>query len=231
MTKSRNLITPKFKWQPWQIAIIVCSYQCTPNDILCRITGANIRQVYNIAARYGLIKSKWFWNIHPCSGTTKVNSDRGNSGRFKKGHVTWNTGMKGLHTPGSEKGWFTAGHQPHNTHPVGSYRIEGGTNTLQKKISDAKGSNSKRWRGVHELVWIQANGPVPEKHICVFKPGTKSTVLEEITIDKVECISLAENCRRNSVHRHGPEIAKTYQLIGAINRQINRKEKKNGNSN
>lgn len=229
MTKSRNLITPKFKWLPWQIAIVVCCYQNTSNAALSKVTGASINQIYSLAARYGLKKSKWFYAKHPSSGNTGSRPGLGAGSRFKKGHVTWNAGMKGLRTPGCEKGWFKPGSMPHNTHEIGSYRTTK-DGTLQRKISNDKGSNSKRWRGVHELVWIEHNGPLPEKHICVFKPGMRTNVLEEITIDKIECISLAENCRRNSVHNRGPEIAKAYQLIGQITRQINRKEKQHGNS-
>jgi hypothetical protein len=94
--------------------------------------------------------------------------------------------------------------------------------TLQRKISNAKGSNSKRWRGVHELVWIEANGPVPPGHICVFRPGMRTAVLEEITVERVECISFAENMRRNSYHTRFPkEIGLAIQLRGALNRKIN----------
>lgn len=230
MTKSRNLITPKFQWESWQIAIVVCCYHSTSNAALSKVTGATVNQLYGLAKRYRLNKSKWFYAHHPSNGTTKSRPSIGAGSRFQKGIVPWNTGRRGYSAPGCEKGWFKQGQSPHNTHAIGSYRYDK-DGTLQRKISNAKGSNSKRWRSVHELVWIQHNGPVPEKHICVFKPGTRTNVLEEITIDKVECISLADHCLRNSVHRYGPEIFKAHQLIGQITRQINRKEKQNGNSN
>ena len=51
------------------------------------------------------------------------------------------------------------------------------------------------------------------------------TTLEEITLDKVECISLAENMRRNSCHQYGKEIARLIQLRGAVSRQINKRGK------
>lgn len=43
----------------------------------------------------------------------------------------------------------------------------------------------------------------------------------EITIDRLECITRAENLRRNGVWRD-PELGKLYQLKGAIARQVNR---------
>lgn len=223
MTKSRNLITPRYLWQPWQIAIVVCCYECTANATLSKLTGASVKQIYSLASRYGLKKSAWFYKHHPSSGSLGTNPQRGASSRFVKGHTSWNKGIKGICAPGSEKGWFAKGSQPHNTAEVGAYRITK-DGTLQQKISNKKGNNSMRWRGVHELVWKEVNGSIPPKHICVFKPGMRTNVLQEITLDKIECISLAENCKRNSVHRNGPEIAKAYQLLGQINRQINKRE-------
>ena len=56
---------------------------------------------------------------------------------------------------------------------------------LQRKINNDKGNNSVRWRGVHELVWVEANGPVPPKHIAIFGPGARTNVIEQITVDKI----------------------------------------------
>jgi hypothetical protein len=49
------------------------------------------------------------------------------------------------------------------------------------------------WESVARLVWKEANGAIPARHMIVFKDGKKITVLEEITIDKLECISREEN--------------------------------------
>lgn len=132
--------------------------------------------------------------------------------------------MKGLDIGGIETR-FKPGQSPHNTHAIGSYRITK-DGTLQRKISNASGNNSKRWRGVHELVWSEENGTVPAGHIIVFKHGRRTNKIEEITIDRVECISLAENMRRNSVHNLPKELAELVQLRGALNRQINKRSSK-----
>jgi hypothetical protein len=81
---------------------------------------------------------------------------------------------------------------------------------------------------VHELVWVRANGPVPPKHIVVFKPGMRSAVLEEITVDRVECISLAENMKRNTRHNLPPELNEVVQLRSVLTRQINKRMKSYG---
>ena len=74
---------------------------------------------------------------------------------------------------------------------------------------------------VVDLVWMAAHGPVPAGHLVVFRPGCRTTVLADITLDKVECISMAEHARRNHPRSRSPELAKLVQLKGAITRQVN----------
>jgi hypothetical protein len=145
------------------------------------------------------------------------------STRFKPGHVTWNKGMKGLDI-GGKATRFQPGQTPHNTLEVGAYRITK-DGTLQRKIGTTKGSNSKRWRGVHELVWVAANGPLPAGHIVVFKPGMRTTQLADITLDKVECITWAENMRRNTRHNLPKELNEVIGLRAALVRKINHRTK------
>lgn len=58
--------------------------------------------------------------------------------------------------------------------------------------------------------------------MVVFKRGMKTSVLEEITLDKLDCISRAENARRNHPRNRDPELGRLIQLKGAITRQVNR---------
>ena len=50
----------------------------------------------------------------------------------------------------------------------------------------------------------------------------RTNVLEEITVDRLECISMAENAQRNHPRSRNPELARLVQLKGAITRQVNR---------
>jgi len=51
--------------------------------------------------------------------------------------------------------------------------------------------------------------------------------VSEITLDRVECISLAENMRRNSyLTRYPKEVADLIRLRGALNRKINTRERR-----
>ncbi len=90
-------------------------------------------------------------------------------------------------------------------------------------------------RAAQILVWMeqrlivapmQANGTIPEKHVVTFKPGTRTNVEDEITLDRLECISQRENMMRNTLHRYPKEIAHAIQMRGALNRRINREQQK-----
>lgn len=209
------------KWTDAELAVL---RECYPNDtaeaVAARL-GCSVPRVYNKASALGLKKSPEFF---ASPAAHRLDGIKGGKSRFKPGQAAWNKGMKGLQI-GGEQTQFRPGHMPHNMHPIGSYRITK-DGTLQRKISNDKGSNSKRWRGVHELVWIDANGPVPAGHIVVFKTGQRTAEVEEITIDRVECISFAENMRRNTVHNLPKELAELCQLRGALNRQINKRTAK-----
>lgn len=119
-----------------------------------------------------------------------------------------------------------SGAAQHNYVPIGTHRLSK-DGYLERKTNDEHPTPARRWIGVHRLVWEAANGPVPPGHIIAFKPGQRTNVLEEITLGRVECISLAENIRRNTLHRYPKEIVHTIQVRAALNRRINREQQDN----
>lgn len=213
-------------WIPAEDRALATLYPHMRTDDIVPILGRSVSALYGRAQLLGLTKSDAY-NASTLSGRMVPGfAPYGVEHRFKKGLVPAN---KGLRRPGWHKGrmretQFRKGQSPHNTRPIGSYRLDK-DGTLQRKVSNAKGNNSKRWRSVHELVWTEAHGPVPPKHIVVFKPGMRTNVLEQITLDRVECITLAENMRRNTYHRYPQPIPQLVQLRGALQRQINRRER------
>jgi len=219
MTKSRGLITPKHRWADWQDQLMRDFYPHVTAADMAKVIGCSLSAIYNRAGSLGLEKSQQFKDSPQASRLRRC-GEVGSATRFQKGQTPWNKGTKGIHT-GGEETQFRPGQLPHNTYEVGSYRITK-DGTLQQKIGNNKGNNSARWRGVHELVWVAANGPLPAKHIVVFKPGFRTAKLEEITLDKVECISLAENMRRNTRHNLPKELADLIALRAALNRKINK---------
>jgi len=136
--------------------------------------------------------------------------------------VPWNKGRKGINYPGMQAPQFRPGNRPHTWLPVGSSRITTKDAYLERKVNDLPGNNSVRWVGVHRLVWEAAHGPAPAGHIVGFKPRRKTPVLERITLARLECITRAENARRNHPRSKHPELGRLIQLKGVITRHINR---------
>jgi hypothetical protein len=203
-----SLGVPRHHWTEAELRTLRALYADTPTRSIATALGRTEASVGMKAVAIGLRKSAAFM-----AGEF--------SGRLQPGNVPPNKGKAHPARGRAIETQFKPGQKPHTTLPLGSYRINRDGH-LQQKVTELPGSNSKRWRGVAELVWCKAHGPLPPKHIVVFKPGMKTTVLEEITLDRVECISLAENARRNHPRNKHPELAKIVQLKGAITRQVNR---------
>ena len=155
-----------------------------------------------------------------------------NSRKALAGGRGWNKGMKGvtgLH-PNSRRTQFKKGRPAraaHNYRPIGTERLDEKRGVLIRKITDDPSIYpAGRWRPVHVIVWEAAHGPVPEGHMVRFRDGMKTLESAQITADRLECVTLAENMRRNSYHtRYPKEVAQLIQLKGALNRKINRRSK------
>ena len=217
---------PRFQWTPEQTAMLQARYPHEATTALAQALGIDLAQVYSKASRLGLKKSAEFMSVTDNSGRIFRGGTLGQKTQFQAGQVSWNAGRKGWQAGGrSVVTQFTTGMVPPNTQPIGSLRIvtnHGDQRQLERKVCDTPGPNHMRWKSVHRLLWEAAYGPTPAGHIVIFKRGMKTLVLEEITLDKVECISRAENANRNHPNRSNPEVAKLIQLKAAITRQVNR---------
>lgn len=197
-------------------------------DHVAKQMGRTTRAVHQKAKQMSIGKSDAFKKSF-ISGRIQAASEdpRMVATRFQKGLVPWNKGVAGSvgHHDNCRKHQFKKGNVPSTWVPVGSYRINTskGLPRLERKMNDKPGPNHVRWIPVSRLVWEQHHGPVPEKHIVIFKETRlATTVLEEITVDKLLCITRAENAQRNHPAKKSPELSKLYQLKGAITRQVNR---------
>ena len=180
--------------QPWTQQQLDALRQLYPDyeaDVVARVIGRPRGSVHQKAAQLGIHKSEAFKAAYVLRQAERARLDlRVVKGQFQPGLTPWNKGKPNPSRGRAPETQFKPGNKPHSTLPVGSYRINAGGH-LQRKVSETSGNNSKRWRCVAELVWVEANGPVPPKHIVIFKRGQHTAVLEEITLDRVECISLA----------------------------------------
>lgn len=109
-----------------------------------------------------------------------------------------------------------------NYRPIGSVRVTR-DGTLERKVTDDPSIYpARRWVPVSRLVWEAAHGPVPEGRVVRFKDGMATVKESEITPDRLELVTRAENMHRNGYWQNMPrEVAELVQLRGALNRRIN----------
>ena len=82
------------------------------------------------------------------------------------------------------------------------------------------------WVAVHRLVWIEAHGPIPPGYHVHFRPGRKSTKVEEITPDALEIVTQRQSMQRNSLHNLPPELVELIHVRAGLVRRITTAEKK-----
>lgn len=217
-------------WTKRELAVIRREYPHKATKLIAATLRRPLSGVYRTANGLGVKKSAAFLASSESGRLTKLNA-AGVAYRYPKGHVPANAGLR---RPGYAPGrmadtQFKKGRLPseaRNYKPIGSFRICADGLLERKVTDDPKIVPARRWIGVHRLVWADANGPIPEGHAVVFKPGHATTDLEKITLDVLELISRAELMRRNSYHTNYPkDIAQLIQLRGALQRQINRRVK------
>jgi hypothetical protein len=213
--------------QPWteeQLAHLRARFPHVNTTQLAIEMGRGYGSVCQQAYRLGLKKTEAFFADQGLSG--RLVGQRGATSRFTPGHSTWNKGMKGStgYHANTQRTQFKPGQMPRNWLPLGSLRIVP-DGVLERKVSETKGAPHLRWQPVHRLVWEAAHGPVPKGHVVIFKPGQRTNVLDEITLDRLECISRSENMKRNTVHtKYPPELARLVQLRGQLVRAIRERE-------
>jgi len=222
MTKSRNIRPPRQFWSPEQIELLRKYYPDTRACRLVDIIGRARHSIYSKASELKLAKSAEFLKS-PDSG--RLSCEQGKRTRFVKGQEAWNKGRHFFAGGRSKETCFKKGHPPHNAHPIG-YESISADGYLRRKITST-GCTQRDYVYVHVLLWMSHNGAIPKNHCIIFKDGNKSNIV----IENLACISRAENMKRNSYHNYPKEIVTLIQLRGALNRQINKKEKNHATKN
>jgi len=112
-----------------------------------------------------------------------------NEGFFKKGHIPWNKGLKGVHnSPETE---FKKGHLPHNTKYDGCIKLRNNFKRNYKCFYIRINKNC--WCELHRFLWEKNFGIIPNEMLVVFKDGN----FMNVSIDNLELINRKENLKRN----------------------------------
>lgn len=209
-------MTQRRYWQPWEVGQLRLQYPHMLTAVIAVMLERPVESIYAKASTLGLVKTAEFFAT---PAAARTNGRQGIHTRFKKGQEPPN---KGLRRPGWFRGrmretQFKRGSKPHTWKPIGAERINA-DGYRDRKVTDT-GYPPRDWVGVHRLNWIAAHGPIPPGHIVRFKDGNKLNP----ELANLELVSLAENMRRNTLHRYPKEIRHAIQLRGALIRQINKR--------
>ena len=153
----------------------------------------------------------------------------GRSGRFEKGHVPANKGIKGWSSGGrSVETQFKKGrpaHEARNYLPIGSTRLTKDGYIERKMTDDPSLVPARRWVMEHRRVWEQHNGPIPDKHVVVFLDGDKLNC----QIDNLRCVSrsVLQYMNKTGLNETTGEMRKAAILTSEVMtraRQLERKQ-------
>jgi len=206
------------QWTADEIATLRSRYPDERTEDIVLDLGRTLKQVYSMAKNLGIKKSQAYLNS-PDACRLRRGDQIGRSTQFPKGHVPANKGLKGVCAPGCIPTQFKKGNKPHTWLPIGSERLskEG---YLQRKLTDT-GVTRRDYVPVHHIIWREAGREIPEGYRLTFKDGNK----QNIVLENLELVSIADLMRRNSIHNYGPEIALLVQLSGRITHKINRRNR------
>lgn len=218
------------RWTPDEDAALYARYPHEPTHGIAADLRRTCSSVSQRAQRFGLRKTDEYL-ASPASGRLHRGNTHGAATRFVKGQVPAN---KGLRRPGWARGrmretQFKPGERRGaaalNWRPVGTILTDA-DGYLRIKVrewtpGEATGfGNVRVWPMLQRVVWEQAHGPIPPGHSVCFRDGNK----QNVALDNLELVSRGELMRRNSIHRLPAPLPHTIILLGALKRQIRRRE-------
>lgn len=181
-----------------------------PTATIARLIGKSDTFVRNVYKKHGLIVPPEIKNAFIQSARIQKGNTPPNKGRKLKDIVKPEVIERMKPTQ------FKPGQKSHNYKPIGTERLQA-DGYIYLKIADPN-----RWKLKHHLIYEQQRGKIPPGFIIRFKDGNK----QNFDIDNLILVSKRKNMQLNSIHFNYPaEVCKTIQLIGALNRQINKKAK------
>lgn len=210
-------------WNPEEEQLLRERYPHESTVVLAQQLRRSLASTYGRAQKLGLEKSAvYLASAEACR--LRRGDHVGARTQFKKGQVPAN---KGLRRPGWAAGRMREtqfkkgvrqGIAVKMYKPIGSERLSK-DGYLERKVNDGLPLQA-RWRAVHLVIWEAAHGPLQPKHAVRFKNGDRT----DIRLDNLELVHRRVMMARNSVHNLPKELASTVQLLGALNRQIRKRE-------
>lgn len=154
----------------------------------------------------------------------EIIEQRKKDSRIKPGHIPMNKGRKQIDymTPEAiEKTVptrFQKGNLPHNAigFKDGDIQVRRGHRDRNERPYKWKRISLGKWKMLHVYNWEKKHGPVPKCYIIVFRNGDTMNC----SLKNLKKITLAENMRRNTIHRYPPEVKSSIRLLSKMNKKI-----------
>ncbi|MEI7727671.1 MAG: HNH endonuclease signature motif containing protein [Bacteroidota bacterium] len=203
---------PGKKWTVLQDSFLILYYSDEATSVLAKKLGRSTLAVYEHAQLLGLHKSKEYMKSDQAG---RLKGDTGIKTRFKKGVAPWN---KGLHyNPKNGTTRFKKGNKPMHTAYDGaiSVRSDNGREYKYIRITES------HWIPLHVKIWTDANGPVPDGFIVVFK---NQTISDREKLDNLELISRAENMKRNTLTQYPPELRQVIKTLNNLKNKLHEQD-------
>lgn len=208
-------------WTKDEIRTLRRMYATTGTAEIAALVGFTKTSVYQKANKLGLFKSAAFLASQKSGRIQRGRSDpRMTATQFKPGQEAWNRGLHYMPGGNIRQGWFKKGCRsirwPEDIYGIGALRVTTDGTLLIRSKPD-RGRHG--WEIMARFVWRTERGPIPKGHVIRAINGDG----HDTRIENLECITLAENARRNSHwNKYPKEVSRLIQLKGAITRQANR---------
>lgn len=205
-------------WTEEEMQTMVELYANTKTDDICKMLNRSRSSVYGMADKLKLKKSAQYLKDH----VNVMDADLGKATRFQKGQLSWNKGRKMSSSvyQKAKRTMFKKGQLPHNTLHDGIVRTRTDKNgTKRPWIRMSLG----KWVEMKNHVWQQHNGDIPKGYCIAVKDGNPFNY----SIDNLECISKADNMKRNTIHNYPEEIKTTIRILTKLKKQTRDGEKQN----
>jgi hypothetical protein len=216
-------------WAAGDDAVMRARYPHEPTARLALTLGRTERAVYARAKHLGLEKSAAYL-ASPCACRIRPGSNQGGATRFKPGQPSWNKGTSYQAGGRAKETQFKPGNRSGkaalNWRPIGTIAVDSEGYQRIKVREAERGEaygfgNTRVWPLLNRHLWAQAHGPIPPGHSVVFKDGNRANCV----IENLELVSRADLMRRNTVHNLPAPLPQTIQLLGALRRQIRRRDR------
>ncbi len=145
-------------------------------------------------------------------------------GRFKKGCVSRNKGMKQSDYMSAEaiaktaKTRFKKGDKPYNTKERDGIIVTRYLRGVPYKLIRVSINN---WQHLSRVIWEKKYGKIPKGMILRFKDGNTLNV----ALKNLEIMTMKKNMQLNTIARYPKEVIRSIHLLSKLNKKINNAKK------